>query len=202
MLSEWRRSFECCLSWPRRTSPSQRRPPLIGILLIQCVHNRTREGHARLLQLVILRNAPIAIIEDKMYRTFSKFNVKFSRKMVNEVLLCFVELVEKSITGEMKKTKVAVMHDGWTYAGIHYAGLFAVYVHQARSIEKGTPTWRSHVASPLLSIIPTYQLCQCVSGEACVWTEERRKFDAATHSAHIRTVFQIFDINFNEWIVC
>lgn len=54
----------------------------------------------------------------------------------------------------------------------------------------------------VLFMSPMSQLCQCVSGEACVCTDETSKFDTATHSAHIRTVFEIFDVSFDECILC
>jgi hypothetical protein len=49
-----------------------------------------------------------------------------SRKILKEVLFKVVELVEESITEEVTTTQCgSIMHDGWTYNGTHYIGLFA-----------------------------------------------------------------------------
>ena len=86
------------------------------------------------IQLIVMRNQPISIVEDKMFRDFSKFNERFSRKTLKEVIFCLVELVEGIISSEMRSTRGSIAYDGWTDSGTHYIGIFAVYERKSNCI--------------------------------------------------------------------
>lgn len=148
-------------------------------------------------QLVVLRNIPVSAVEDTLYRDFSKFNVSICRKTFKEVLFNLVELVENKITAEMNTTKGAIMYDGWTHGGMHYLGLFAIYMKRNDS----TPA-EQIVAAPLLSVSPMAMNCQCNSG-ICTCSDETNTFDGKTHAEQIRSIFMdIFKIDSVEWIIC
>lgn len=114
------------------------------------------------LQIVIMRDLPFSIVEDKLYREFSNFDEYVSRKTLKEVLFCLVELVKQNISSEMIKTRGAIMNNGRTNAGTHYVGLFAVYTRNVRTVENNTSIFRSEVVTPLLSMSPMSKLCRVV----------------------------------------
>ncbi len=101
----------------------------------ETVSDREKALHSYI-QLDIFCNAPVSCVESDYYRQFSKFESTFSRKYVTEIFHELVRLVEKNISSEVKKTKAAFMHDSWTSAGIHYVGLFGLYVRLQTSTLK------------------------------------------------------------------
>eukprot|EP00171_Calliarthron_tuberculosum_P002904 IDg2904t1 len=136
--------------------------------------NKREQAKYAYLQLVVLRNEPLSIVEDRIYRDFSMYeDQRISRKTPREVMFSLFEIVENRISAEMRVTKGAILHDGWTDSGVHYIGLFAVYV---RKIRFGSNN------------------CQC--------TDDATRFDAETHATHIREVFNIFRVDFDSWTVC
>eukprot|EP00171_Calliarthron_tuberculosum_P009475 IDg9475t1 len=145
------------------------------------------------IQLVSMRNAPLSIIEDPLFRSFCKYDEKITIKTLKAVIFSLTQLVEENITKEMRATKGAIMHDGWTDCGVHYVGLFAVYCRKSNS--------RSEVVSPLLSMSPMAKICKC-DASSCLCIAETTRFDAVTHAAHIRDIFRIYDVNFEMWTVC
>ena len=83
-------------------------------------------GYVRLL---VVRNYPLASVEDEVVRDFSHSLEVLSIKTVREVIFQMAELVEESIRDELKHTPCgAIMHDGWTSGGVHFTGLFACYI--------------------------------------------------------------------------
>lgn len=104
------------------------------------------------MQLVVMRNAPISCVEDPLYRNFSMYDHKFSREYFTSVLYALVRIIEDEISEEMKLTRGAILHDGGTFSGMHYIGLFASYVR------KISPS-QTEVVSPLLSMSPMARIC-------------------------------------------
>lgn len=80
------------------------------------------------MKLIVKRNTAISAVEDVFYRNLSGFEHDFARATFKELMFTLVELIEDRITAEMKSTKGAIMYDGWTHGGMHYLGLFAIYV--------------------------------------------------------------------------
>ena len=80
------------------------------------------------IDMIIMKNLPLNIVEDDMFRKFAVSTNIFSIKTVRAVILAMVPLVEKMIIKEMKDAGYgALMHDGWTKFSTHYFGLFASY---------------------------------------------------------------------------
>ena len=78
------------------------------------------------LEVIICRILPISLLEDKLFPDFSKFEERISRKALKKVMFALVELVEGRISAEMRQTKGAIMHDGWSDSGAHYIGIMTV----------------------------------------------------------------------------
>ena len=77
----------------------------------ETVNNREKVMYAYI-RLVFLRNLRLSIVEDPIYREFSKFDERISRGTLKKVLLTLVELVEGKISQEMRQAKGMIMHDG------------------------------------------------------------------------------------------
>lgn len=147
------------------------------------------------IQLIVLKNVPISAVEDNLYRSFCKYDVDLSRQTLKNVMFNLVELVENKITCEMTSTKGSIMHDGWTHAGTHHIGLFAMY---AINDEK---TGKSQVRTPLLSMSPMAMMCKCPRYE-CECDAETTSFDSQTHAEHIRSIFSLYSIPISSWLIC
>ncbi len=85
------------------------------------------------------------------------------------------------------------MHDCWTCSGVHYVGLFGLYV---RSDNR-----QSEVVGPLLSVSPMAKLCKCDQTDSCSCSSETTKFDSGTLTNHIRSLFEFLDIDISNWAV-
>ncbi len=102
---------------------------------------------------------------------------------MKKILLSVAEKVEKQISSEMKNTKGSIMHDGWTFGGCHYIGLFALYVSKAQRV--------GSITAPLLSMSPMNSVWKCDKFKECDCTSEATDFDADTHAKHIKDVFAL-----------
>ncbi len=142
------------------------------------------------LELIVMTNAPLSCVENEYYRNFSKHDYHFSRRWVKQILFSVAEKVENRISAEMKSTKGAIMHDGWTFGRCHYIGLLPVYVRNFQGVRS--------VAAPLLCMSLMNSLCKCSDSSLCECTEEVTEFDADTHAQHIKDVFTLYSVNFKE----
>ncbi len=91
----------------------------------------------------------------------------------------------------MSQTKGAIIVDGWTCGTTHYVAVVPSYC----SKEFGRT-----VVHPRLSCIPVAPLGK-VSEDGDV-EKESRHFDAETHLEFIEEVFQFYNLNLFEWVVC
>ena len=146
------------------------------------------------LRLTVMKNVPVSAIEDDLYRSFCRYDERFGRSYFKEVMFNLVELVEERISIEMKRTKGAILHDGWSCSGTHYIGLFASYVTQ-KALDQ------NEVVTPLLSVSSMAKICKCADDD-CKCTLETTNFDAETHTSHIRAIFSLFGIDCSKWILC
>lgn len=80
------------------------------------------------LRLIFLRSAPLLIVEDTDYRSFSCFKTVTISEKVKQTVLKFGALVEKRIENELQGTFGAVMFDGWSKFGTHYISMIASYM--------------------------------------------------------------------------
>ena len=145
------------------------------------------------LKLIVMSNAPLSCVEDDNYRSFSKFKCQFGRKLVRQVIFSVVEKAEHRIAAEMRSTKGSIIHDSWTFNGCHYVGLFATYIPGQNEKVK--------VKSPLLSMSLMHSVCKCDDSENCVCDSETIEFDAGTYTEHIKNIFGIYSIVFDEWCI-
>eukprot|EP00171_Calliarthron_tuberculosum_P003916 IDg3916t1 len=160
--------------------------------VVEAANPAEKAMHAYI-QLVVMRDAPLTVTEDPIYRSFCKYDAKISHKTLKAVIFALTELVEEKISTEMRSTKGAIIHDGWTDCGVHYVGLFASYCLQAGS--------GSQVVTPLLSMSPMAKVCSC-DRSTCSCVDETTSFDAATHASHIKDIFHLFNIDLERWTVC
>ena len=89
------------------------------------------------IELIVLKNQPLNIVEDKIFRNFSKHDVAISRTKLFELILKLVECVEDQIAEEIKKTKGAIIYDGWTHHGMHFVGMFLSYCKKINYLDSG-----------------------------------------------------------------
>eukprot|EP00171_Calliarthron_tuberculosum_P001491 IDg1491t1 len=165
-------------------------------------NERQKAMHAYL-RLVTLNNYPMSHVQNEELRAFSKFDEQIGKNEFKNTMLYLVELVEKSIKYEMQSTRGAVMYDGWTEGGVHYLGIYAVYVRKVDVMRRGVNHQGEEVAITLLSVSPMAKSDQRVQDDdASEQVSEATSFDAVTHIRHFEDVFSVFDLNLHEWTVC
>eukprot|EP00171_Calliarthron_tuberculosum_P000207 IDg207t1 len=143
---------------------------------------------------------PIRTFEKNSFRSVSKYPYKFSCKTIREVMLKTAEIVEKSIGEEMRKTKGAIMYDGWSHSGTHYVGIFAVYMCSVPNLGSQSSRSKDELRVVLISLSPMAATKN--DGDGMEDNNEATMFDAETHVAHMKDVFEIFGIEFEKWVVC
>ena len=75
-----------------------------------------------------------------------------------------------------------------------YIRLFVVYNRECHEIKNRVASKHSEITAPLLSMYPMGKLYWSIPNQ-CQCMDEAIKFDTATHFSHIRSVFEIFDID-------
>jgi hypothetical protein len=84
---------------------------------------------------IIMKNMPLALVEDTHHRNFSHVKTKISYKSVVKVIGKSVELVEQKIKAAIDLSKAyhghgAILYDGWDGGSKHYVGLFLLFTCQ------------------------------------------------------------------------
>ncbi len=151
-------------------------------------------------QLVIVRNIPMYSVEDELFREYDKYQERFRRQYFQDFMHSLVQVFKSKITNEMKMTRGAILHYGWTDSGTHYLRLFACYVWDPDTSTNSTSAPRKHTRTPILSMIPLAFKCDCKNDCAC--TAETSTWDAKTHVHRIREVFDLFSIDISTWMSC
>ena len=93
-----------------------------------------------------------------------------------------------------RKTKVAILHDCWTCSYINYLGLFGMFIKSTSN--------ESEVIGPLLSVSPMSKSCTYDPTSTCSSGFEKTEFDSQTQRSCIRAIFEFYDANFSERVVC
>ena len=63
--------------------------------------------------MIILKNNPISIVQDPIYREFAGFKFKTSIKVARTTIFKMTEFVEEKIIAELKTTACgSIIHDG------------------------------------------------------------------------------------------
>ncbi len=170
-----------------------------GSFLLTLSPNTLEKSMYMYLQLVIVRNIPMYSVEDELFREFDKYQERFGRQYFQDVVHSLVVVVKSKIKNEMKMTRGAILHDGWTNSGTHYLGLFACYVWDPDT-SNCTSARRKQIRTPLLSMSLLALMCDCENDCACA--AETTTWDAETHAHQIREVFDLFSIDTSTWITC
>ncbi len=71
------------------------------------------------LRLIVMRNLPLSLIEDREFGSVSRYEQPTSRRIFVEVIFALVELVKKRIAHGMPNVSGALMYDGWSDTGTH-----------------------------------------------------------------------------------
>lgn len=166
---------------------------------------RVKAIYAYLL-LIIMHNMPLSIVEMQNVRNFSKYTEKFSRATLRKVILKLTELVEQRISRELKAAHVGtILHDGWSYGGVHYIGLFASYIRQVGICKADKINQTQDVVElTLLSCAPmgNTDTEDNNGSEEDYDVKEAVEFSAATHVKHIHDMFRFYDVDVKDWVVC
>ena len=140
---------------------------------------------------------PLSIVQDELFRRFSNHEHNFSIKHVKQVMFQLVEIVEQLTGEEMKCTKVAILHDGWTHAGTHYLGIFASYIRRKVIWENNKNICINEHVMPLLSMSPLRKIDVCEDD-----SDAATDFGAQTRVENINEVFQFYEVDAEEWVSC
>ena len=148
---------------------------------------------------IVMNNATITIVEHAEYRRFSRFNVPLARKTVVFVIFKLVHLVEQRVSSEMKNTSGALLFDGWSCAGTHFIAAIASYCTHNPVKIKGSA---ENDTIPRLSLIALSPMGKIEPDESNEVDDEATTFNAETHLAFFRAVFQFYAQSFDSWCVC
>eukprot|EP00985_Skeletonema_marinoi_P021117 scaffold12803_cov94-Skeletonema_marinoi.AAC.2 len=79
-------------------------------------------------KMIVKKNWPITCVEDADYRSVFKHTHKFSYKRMCMILFLLGEIVEETITEQLKNKHALGIYDGVTRGGIHYVGFYVSYI--------------------------------------------------------------------------
>ena len=135
--------------------------------------------------------------------------------MVQKVLFNLKELVEETITGELKEAQYgALMHDGWSKFGTHYVGLFVQYNQR---VPQNIGKVKSTTLVPTNVLLAMRPMCGIAEEEDDDNGSEKDKFDerertgmdeeattftAEVHENFFREVLKSYGIVLEDWAVC
>ena len=153
------------------------------------------------LKLIVLK-LPLSIIEDSTLRDFSKYSERFSVKTLKETIFKLVQLVEETITNEMKTTKGSLMLDGWSECSIHYIGVFAVYMKCSKEIENGIILAEKRLCIALQAASPMSMIVQKGNFEETNSDKLSTDFGANTHIRFFEDVFHLYNLDVRKCVVC
>ncbi len=149
--------------------------------------------------LIVFHDEPFEIVEDNLFRSFSKYNTHFSRKTFKEVLYLVLKIVESKISMEMKQTSGAIIYDGWTASTqTHDVDLFVSYIHASTRTVAGRSLQYCEDKCPLISLSPIMMKCKCYKSIS-ICTTEAVSFDTKVHATHIHEIFDLFGTDFKQW---
>ena len=140
---------------------------------------------------------PISHIESPIVRNFCKYGIVYGRKFFTNCLLELVKIVECNIAKEMKHVRGALMYGGWKRHGTHYIAAFALYNRKISARSNGIETTNNSVVSTLITFRPMSQIENTDCNE-----NETSKFNAEVHIHHFRTVFNFFELDLDNWMIC
>ena len=164
----------------------------------------------RWLKFIITTNQPLSAVENKEYRNFAGCNSTFTATRVRETIVEIKKVVEKEVMKDLKKAgHGAIMHDGWTEAGVHYVGLFACYLrNKEKQVCEGEDIIVDVADIVLLSCAPMFKVhvpdkdedTEDPAARSEMSNEYTTNFTASVHAEHFRKVFQDnYDLNVSEW---
>ena len=153
------------------------------------------------IDMIIMKNLPLNIVEDGMFRKFAVSTNIFSIKTVRAVILAMVPLVEKMIIKEMKAAGYgALMHDGWTKFSTHYFGLFATYNIKVKQKLAGELCETTMPKQVLLAVSPLTTLVS--EKKDSNKTTESTNFKAEVMAQFIeKTLEEYYDTDL-KWVKC
>eukprot|EP00171_Calliarthron_tuberculosum_P005080 IDg5080t1 len=150
------------------------------------------------LRLIVLKSLPIGYVTDPIIRSFSKFEVVFSKQKVKSVVFKLTELVEIRIARIMENAQGGIVHDGWTHNGTHFFGVFASFVRHVPVVRNGNETYVKELCLPLLTVSPLPK----AASEEGTSDDEAESFDAEAHVRHLITTFKYFKLDVYKWVLC
>ena len=109
------------------------------------------------MKFIVYKLLPISNVTDEVLRSFRSLPIHFHRNIFKETLLKVVEIVEEKIREELRKSKSALMYDGWTRNSTHYVGLFALYNRVHTVYNHGCPNEIIAPRCVLLAVSPMAQ---------------------------------------------
>ena len=137
--------------------------------------------------MIILKNNPISILQDPIYRKFAGFKYKTSIGVVRNIIFKMMELIEEKNIAELKPTTCGtIMHDGWSRYGVHYLCYFACYIFD------------NHPKPRLISLAPMTNKEANEKIETSM--EDATNFNSETHKTHFITIMKdIYKIDLITW---
>ena len=148
------------------------------------------------MKLIVEENLPLAILQSKNFKAFSKHNISITKKAFKDILSSLVVLVKMRIKDMMHTAKYgSVLHDGWTHLRIHYIGLLACF-----TLKTLHPVAKAETYLVLLSCAP---MAKQSDRKLYLEHTHTENFTASTHTKHIKQIFYQYGINeVKNWAIC
>lgn len=150
------------------------------------------------LDLIVGKSLPLSLVESAQFRAVSRYEHNVGVPKMTEVIFKLVELVEKEVGAEMRKTKGAILYDGWSANSMHFTGVIASYCTDVDVREKNTPRTVSLPRLTLLAMSPMSQVSAC---NDLSQTNETTTFSAEAYVQFFRETFDMYELHFDEWCV-
>ena len=110
-----------------------------------------------------------------------------------------VQVIERNIGKEMQCTKGAVMYDGWSSNGVHFIGIFALYMRKIQSYGQKKTVGQKELCLNLISFSP---MSKVNAGKSSDNDEEAETFNAVTHTNQMKEIFLYYGVHLSKWVVC
>lgn len=169
------------------------------------------------IELIVFENLPVHAVVSERWRRALKQNSKdekVAKATVKKVMYKMVELIEKDIGSQMKRSEVgSLMYDGWTKDSMHFVGVIATFMRDY-PVRKKTST--VHVQEPemvLLSVAPMERDVDKKDEEDEDEDEDEfegnsddhalaSSFTAKDQCEHLKKIIRYYGVEFDDWCAC
>ncbi len=147
-----------------------------------------------------MKNMPIYDIKCEVEHEMVCFPKMKMVKTVLDTLHHLVAIVEDKISNMVKTAPAGqIIFDGYTVGGQHYVVVFASFMRKCTSMAKGSEYKYDKHELRLLACAPLPPVSTDVLGDE---QEESTKFNPKAHVNYFQKTFDLYEIDYDTWVLC